>query len=459
MTISKQIYSAGDNAEQNCPIMIRIQHHGMVKWIPTSVTCDHRHWDSLKLHITEDDPLHRIKNETIEAHYRRVAGKIQDHLDNYISHNLDIICNSLDDYPDSVLTPSCQINDSAETLLSLIDMKIQNISTLNTKRGYRSLKNYFENTYGKGPLLMEIDRMFLSGFDRQLKKDFQLHQPTRHLMLARMRAVLNFARDNGKLPQSVAFKLPKVPFRHNDRNLSESYVKKIFRLYKQNFASDPGFCKHSTFALGIFILDIAFQGLAPVDLASLKVNQIKIRTISPSSLEKVRDNKASVGEYVNSEMEQPIDVVIIRTARQKTSQHVTVVTALNPIKPIIDHLLEGKEQNDYLIPCFLTEKAYTPEQRQDRLANYFYKLSSHLNKALKDGGIDRDEMGETRRVTFYYARHAFCNLIDGLDVPRYLIQHMIGHRTTVLETNYLRRITPWEQAQLSKAILAPLLEN
>ncbi|MDE5712469.1 MAG: hypothetical protein K2I16_02435, partial [Muribaculaceae bacterium] len=107
----------------------------------------------------------------------------------------------------------------------------------------------------------------------------------------------------------------------------------------------------------------------------------------------------------------------------------------------------------------LINKTYTPEQRQDRLANYFYKLSSNLNKALKEENIDRDEMGDTRRVTFYYARHAFCNLIDGLDVPRYLIQHMIGHRTTVLETNYLRRITPWEQAQLSNAILSPLLEK
>lgn len=77
---------------------------------------------------------------------------------------------------------------------------------------------------------------------------------------------------------------------------------------------------------------------------------------------------------------------------------------------------------------------------------------------MKHAEIDRDEMGEHRRVTFYYARHAFCNLIDGLDVPRHLIQHMIGHRTTVLETNYLRKITPWEQAQLSNAILSPLID-
>lgn len=455
MTITKQIYQTDSNYGQNCPIMIKIEHHGLEKWIPTSVSCDNRHWDNLNKVITEDDPVHRIKNETVEAHFRRVAGKIQDHLDNYIFNNLEIICDSIEWKSLNDPSSSHVSNHMSATLLSVIEMKIQNISALNTRRGYRSLKKYFENTYGDGPRMAEIDRTFLAGFDRQLKKDFQFHQPTRHLMLARMRAVLNFARDNGKLPLSVAFKLPKVPFRPHDRNLSESYVKKIFQLYKKKFAADPAFLKPDTFALAIFILDIAFQGLAPVDLASLKINQIKIRSISQSYSGHGNSPELETGH----ETDRPIEVVFIRTSRQKTSQHVTVVSALEPIKPIIDNLMKGKEQDDYLLPCFLINKTYTPEQRQDRLANYFYKLSSNLNKALKEENIDRDEMGDTRRVTFYYARHAFCNLIDGLDVPRYLIQHMIGHRTTVLETNYLRRITPWEQAQLSNAILSPLLEK
>lgn len=455
MTITKQIYQTDSNYGKNCPIMIKIEHHGLEKWIPTSVSCDNRHWDNLNKVVTEDDPVHRIKNETIEAHFRRVAGKIQDHLDNYISNNLEIICSTLECNNTDNQPLYYAANPMSTTLLSVIEMKIQNISALNTRRGYRSLKKYFENTYGEGPRMTEIDRTFLSEFDRHLKKDFQFHQPTRHLMLSRMRAVLNFARDNGKLPLSVAFKLPKVPFRPHDRNLSEAYIKKIFRLYKKKLSSDPALVKTDTFALAIFILDIAFQGLAPVDLASLKVNQIKLRSISQSYSGSYQSPK----QGGKQEIDRPIDVVIIRTTRQKTSQHVTIVSALEPIKPIIDNLLKGKEQDDYLLPCFLINKTYTPEQRQDRLANYFYKLSSNLNKALKEENIDRDEMGDTRRVTFYYARHAFCNLIDGLDVPRYLIQHMIGHRTTVLETNYLRRITPWEQAQLSNAILSPLLEK
>lgn len=458
MTITKQIYSEIDDSLDNYPVMIKIEHHGLVKWIPTSVTCREEHWDNQKCLVSDKDTLHRIKNETIESQFRRVAGKIQDYLDNYLSDNLETICDGFGKPNSTLPAIITKSNNPRLTLYNLIESKIDSISTLNTRRGYKSLLNYCKTIYGNVPYADSLDRNFFSEFDARLKKDYQSRQPTRHLMLARMRAVLNYARENGTLPLSVTFKLPKVPLRPRDRNLSETSIRNIFLLYKKLLSSDPELRHSYTFSLGLFVLDIDFQGLAPVDFASLKVNQIKISNLyPPESIKRVTHNLPIHSFDIHNQY-RPIEVILIRTSRQKTGQQVTIVASYKPLRHIIDYLMKDKDNNDFLIPCFKADKTYTPEQRQDRLANYFYKISCQINNAMKHAGIDHDEMGEHRRVTFYYARHAFCNLIDGLDVPRYLIQHMIGHRTTVLETNYLRKITPWEQAQLSNAILSPLLD-
>lgn len=81
-------------------------------------------------------------------------------------------------------------------------------------------------------------------------------------------------------------------------------------------------------------------------------------------------------------------------------------------------------------------------QRQNRLANYFYKISRHINECVP----------LHRRITFYFARHAFCNLADSLDVPRHIIQTLIGHRTSVLEKSYPRAATLNEQYLISEKI-------
>ena len=458
MTITKQIYSEIDGSQDCYPVMIKIEHHGLVKWIPTSVTCREEHWDNQKCLVSEEDTLYRIKNEAIESQLRRVAGKIQDHLDNYLSDNLETICDNFGKPNFSLPGGITRAKKHGLTLFNLIESKIETISTLNTRRGYISLFNYCKTIYGNPPLVESINRTFISDFDLKLRKDYSSRQPTLHLMLARMRAVLNHARENGTLPLSVTFKLPKVPLRPRDRNLSETAIRNIFQLYKKSLSTDPELRRSSTFALGLFVLDIAFQGLAPVDFASLRINQIRISYLFPPEAITSGTNNLTIQSSDSYEQYEPLEVIIIRTSRQKTGQQVTIVASYKPLRQIVDTLMRGKNEDDYLIPCFNSSRKYTPEQRQDRLANYFYKISCQINEAMKHAEIDRDEMGEHRRVTFYYARHAFCNLIDGLDVPRHLIQHMIGHRTTVLETNYLRKITPWEQAQLSNAILSPLID-
>lgn len=441
MTITKYLYTFQDGNDGFFPVMIKIEHNGISRMIPTDVTCRIDNWLPNACQVSPDDACHIVKNETIDAQLRRVAGRIQNNIDNFLLNNLDHILNSQDLIRHDRKNEKPAVIRERKCFLQLIDTKINSLINVNTRRGYMSFRRYFYSKYNEGPDTADIDKKFINSFDMELKKDFKDNKPTRHLMLSRMRAVINLARENGDIPQPLSFKLPKVPFHPKDRNLSDSSILTIFDTFNKLLQSDPIISQPTTFALSLFILDIAFQGLAPVDLASLKIKHLNRHTVYPPAKE--------TGS-------SPIETIVIRTSRQKTGQQVMIVAAWQPLKKILEMLMKEKSPEDYLIPCFKRYENLSPEQHQNRLANYFHMLSKNLNKVLTIIGIDRDETGEKRTITFYYARHAFCNLVDSLDVPRHIIQHMIGHRTTVLETNYLRRITPWEQALLSQKILSSL---
>lgn len=478
MTLTKQLFTSSADVGEMYPVMIRIDHQGRSIWIPTEIKCKQDNWSADNCSVSPSDPDYLWKNESIEAQLRRVAGKIQDNLDNFLFHNLEDItrniCRSVVSFEEqsqisgqskffsiiqstnyNVSTVSHTFSPFQMSFRNLIESKIESMPALNTRRGYRSFMNYFIRKHGDGPKLYELDRKIINKFTTEIQQDYRDMRPTMNLMLSRMKAVLNYGRDNGWINSTVIAKIPAKLMVARDRNLSESSINKIFNIFKTSMGEDPEFKRGTTFALGIFVLGIAFQGLAPVDIASLKVGQLRFLTISPpptSNCKSGIEKGINVFNYNDS-----IDVIIVKTARQKTGQEVTIVSDRTPIKPFIDHLIHNKVKEDYLLPCFDNARDYTESQRQDRLSNYFHKLSIDLNKALEASDVNRDETGEFRKITYYYARHAFCNLIDSLDVPRHLIQHMIGHRTSVLETNYLRKITPWEQANLSRIILSSLL--
>ncbi|MDE7109765.1 MAG: hypothetical protein K2O49_07360, partial [Muribaculaceae bacterium] len=288
---------------------------------------------------------------------------------------------------------------------------------------------------GDGPDLNEISYEFIDQFKKKLEEDYPSTSSMRHLHVARFNAVINLGKNNGCISRNFCPKLPAYPLFPSDRSLSEKNLKDIFLLFNHKLKNDPHIKKDDTLSLALFILDIAFQGLAPTDLAALKIRDLKFSTLSSGFNPTIDD----FGDGKN------VEIVTIKTLRQKTGIPVSIATALSPIKHIIKALSKGKRSDDYLIPCFDKKKNYTLEQRQARLANFFHKMTVSMNSAIcSHYGFLSD-----RKVTFYFARHAYCNLVDSLDIPRHLIQYLIGHRVTILEKNYLRRITVAEQVAIS----------
>lgn len=419
MFISKEIRTEGVRPDGRCPVIVKVSHLGKNYFIQTSIYIKEKNWDRFECRIMPPETDYDLKNETIDAIFRRISGKIQNFLDDTLDRSLRKILYTAD------------YSGREERFIDVIAHKMNSVIALNTRRSYSALLRYVERSFAGGPEINEIDQEFANGFIESVNRDFSGREATKRLMFSRFNAVISHGRETGLLRQSLKIVLPPRSILKGERNLDICEIQSIFQTFTDLFSRDPTLKNGSTVALGIFVLDVAFQGIAPADLAALRIKDLQYRTLtSPSD-----------GNDI-------IETVSVRTVRKKTGRPVHIVCALPGIESLIKTLTAKKSADDYLIPCFNKDKEYSLSQMQNRLANFFNRMACHLNRALS-GSI----VGE-RRITYYYARHAFCNLADSLDIPRYLIQHLVGHRTSILETCYLRTITPWEQAMLSRAILA-----
>lgn len=434
MKIKRLLYQSGNNGDEKLPIVLQITHLEKYLILPTGIECRICDWDSDKSLVAVSDAYHQMKNEEIESQERRLYGRIQTAIDNFMHHNLEAIARdeTFDGKLDSVIC------NSSPTIVELIDVKIKSLKRLNTIRGYQSFKNYLLKHGGENYRVTDCTRSFINEFYIKLKEHYGDTSPSVQLMLTRLKSVMNHGFDIGLTDRGLDMRLPPVKHLPQDRSLSKQVIESIFSSLKLQLKKDKTINRPSTMALAIFVLDIALQGIAPVDLASLRISDVKIETMPESEVpEDAIYNKEKI--------------VTVALRRRKTGGPVRIIASYRHIASILDPLMANRCKDDFLIPCFSKDKEYSESQRQGRLANYFYRMSILLNETIGNN--------TGRKITYYYARHAFCNLVDGLDIPRHIIQLMIGHRSSVLEKHYIRRITPWEQLTISRLVLAPMSED
>lgn len=462
MIICKELFKDGMLENGYCPVVIRIFHNGKSEIVGTSIFTKERYWDIAGCRLNSHERDHKVKNEIIESVYRRVSGQIQNIIDSILDDKFEEIINPIKDDEDISLPESRSMRHKPRAsypenhelfFIDLIDRKVESSVSHNTRRGYEGFRRYIEKRFGDGPSLSDITQDFTNKFIESIDSDYRGSESMRRLMISRYNAVLNFGKDAGLIPRLIKIALPPYYLLPADRNLSGEEICNIFSAFNEAVADDPDIRKRETEALGLFILDIAFQGLAPVDLANLKVKSINFTTVH--AFDKNPRRYVDDEEYrkLYDAPDNRIRTVTLSTTRKKTGRPVQIIASTLGIERFIHHMIAAKDAEDYLLPCFDPAFNYSPSQRQNRLANYFNMMARNLNRGISKY-YRRHNLGENRRVTFYFARHAFCNLVDSLDVPRHIIQNMVGHRSSVLETSYLRPISQWEQAKISHTLLS-----
>lgn len=323
---------------------------------------------------------------------------------------------------------------SAHKLTEAIAGKIRECRRDNTRRGYEVLENFLEVNCGDTPFTPETIDNYMRTFTDALQQQYTDSPVMRNQLILGLSGVLTYARRQGWLPEDYRMRLPSLSKVHtvHRRDMDPQQLRALRELTRQRIADDPLLTQRETYALALFELDFAMQGLAPVDLALLRINMIRELPIQLAD-----------GIWHTA--------YIVETERRKTGVPVRIVMDGPSVAPIMSVLMTGRNPDDYLLPILSDDEPMTERQQMRRIANWFRSRADALNVSLSALPVGQRP---SSRITYYYARHAYCQSVDKLDIAPHILRRLIGHAPTTLERHYLAPLTLADQLEVSMRLLA-----
>lgn len=324
--------------------------------------------------------------------------------------------------------------ESVHRLCEAIDGKIHECRRDNTRRGYEVLRNFLDANCGDIPLVAETLDKYAHSFAEALQLQYAASPVMRNQLTLGLSGVLTYAGRQGWMPEGYRMRLPKlakVRLTH-PRDMDPQQFRALRELARRRIADDPLLTQRDTYALALFELDFAMQGLAPVDMAMLRVGMIHELPVQMAD-----------GTWHPA--------YIVETERRKTGVPVRIVMDGLAMAPIMTALMNGRDGTDYLLPILSDKEPLTERRQMRRIANWFRSRADALNAVLSTLPPGQRPAS---RITYYFARHAYCQSVDKLDVAPHILRRLIGHASTTLERHYLAPLSLADQLQVSMRLLA-----
>lgn len=202
---------------------------------------------------------------------------------------------------------------------------------------------------------------------------------------------------------------------------------------------------HACNGIMVYMLDFFFQGLAPVDLANIKMGDIEIKSRLEEKTKNMQPNEIinqfkglSKEEQKNKLKEMKdndIRYIVLPNGlfRKKTSSQAQIVI---PLTKELEQILEYykykkdgslKEKDDFLINFLDKDKPRTAKQQVERIANCGYFLKSAMIKEFERIEVDTNIMEEFKEMSLYSMRHTFITVGLRLGLNKEQLANMAGH--------------------------------
>lgn len=455
MKATLELYKGKKLIDNSYPIVVRLYHNGKLKYKSTSISVKDSHWNKKKTRITCREHNYVIKNTIINNEYQRICQRINWFADNHIDYDLDFIVSNkqLELY-----STSFEPNFDPNNFLCIIDKRIDECTKSSTRDNYCSFKRTMINLYGDYIPTKNINQAFANEFRIKIHELYP-NKPNHknHLFKCFNTSYKLGVRDRFIL-NPCTFQFKYFPYQSSSRIITYQDLSTIIACYKDKLQQNKDFLEYEPLAL--FILDVAFQGLSPMDLALIKVGQIEFDTLN--SIEKNTELYKEDPKYAEKYDKEniAIDVIKINTFRAKNNRHVPICTELKCIFPIIKFLMEGKTKDDYLINCYsypkfnnYSDAISTSEDKRwrNRCGVYFMNQKKILQTIINEY-CSENYLNQFGNITYYFARHAFINALDHINIDHDLIRKMVGHSKFTLENNYINAATDFEQASIIKSL-------
>lgn len=443
MKISITLHKSKELSNGEHPVLIRVFHDGKYKTVSTGVSTKEKYWNTKSNTVSSKDRDYKRKNKSISEKYETINDRTKQCLTEYGFLDWNLIISNRNIISDTE-------KENIKTFSELVEAKIRTSFSYGYQKNFIQLRRFVLSNLGDMPL-SKLNQDFYNRFLESIsnKTDAMKTKLMKHFII-----LCNFAYENGYIRKKINCKQIKYYSNRVEKSLTPTEFSTIISFYKkevQSGAFNIDDIENYDYALGIFILMIAFQGIAPVDISQLKVKDIEIETLNSIDYNiEEKMNNPEYEDYYKNNNRRTI-VVNVPYHRTKTGVKVDICTDYFSIEPIINCFCRSKNENDYIINCLDANKSYTDKQMKSRISNWFTEQVKVLNTRLKDFCINND-LQTIKHITYYMARHTFVNTLNDMDISHNKIRKLIGHIDNTLERNYISKADKIEQAEIIASI-------
>lgn len=400
-------------------IAVRAFAYGKYKHYSAGVSCSKTNWNANTSSVSSKDRAYKEKNAAIAAKLQEVTA----------------LYNNVTDVQQADVSPKKELS-----FFDLIDLKIADCNTYSYKKNFMQLSAFLKKEYNTIKIA-DINKVWFADFVQMVQARKSVAQQNK--LVKMFNIVYKFGLENNYIKDYNKFKYNKQMQATKERYLTSSELNTMLTMYRDslqcyNYLAEISPKQKAVF---LFVLHIAFQGIAPCDMANLRVKDLEIEKIQTQETDLLQER-----EKYEQKKAETVEILNIKLYRQKTKTYVNIITYKKYIQEVLDYFTQNKTQNDYLIDCLNAKKTYTEKQKEDRISNYYNKLNKSLNAYYKE--ICEKNNLTYKHITYYMARHTFINKLYSMQVPENTIKRLIGHKDSTLQRYYIADVQKIEQANI-----------
>ena len=441
--ISIKFYSSKVLSDYTSPIMISICKDGKRKYVSTGISCLPSEWDSKKNELKKSVKNSKAINLIIQQKYNAIVTKELELIAQGYSYSIDDLINAV------------KADNSNKFLLS----DLLNQYTEHKKSKHSTVVNYeYALSILKQHNVIYVNEVNTAIIDEIVYS--KLKDNSSRNIIKNIKSLLNFAVKNKLIKENpvkgykgdkkMNFETKKRALSYADISRIEyTYVSKYFlskeriesikqmkqeqidsikdkelREYYTNIINNRINIYSEAFSVGLFLLSYNMQGLALVDLLSLKKSDFQIYNYSNKS--------ALQNNLLNPQSKQYFR---IETQRNKTGKNVTIFIPIDQFMMFCNIIFNQNfnpdliENDNYFFPVFSKEMNEIEVFKKKQILQVM--LNRKLKSFAKKIGINDD-------ITFYTARHSFASVLNWNGINPSLIAQMMGRDVTDIQV-YLKQ--------------------
>lgn len=441
--ISIKFYSSKVLSDYTSPIMISVCKDGKRKYVATGISCLPSEWDSKKNELKKSVKNAKPMNLIIQQKYNAIVSRELDYIAQNIPYNID-------DLIASVKTDNSNKFLLSDLLKQYIEHKKSKHSTaVNYEYALTVLEQY--NVRYVDQVNTDVINEIVYG---------KLKDNSNRNVIKNIKSLMNFAVKNKlikenpvkgyKSDKKMNFETKKRALSYEDISRIEyNYITKYFlnqeqidniksmnqaqiegikdkelREYYTNIINGKINIYSEAFSVGLFLLSFNMQGLALVDLLTLKKSDFQLYNYSNKS--------ALQNNLLNPQSKQYFRV---ETQRNKTGKNVTIFIPIDQFMMFCNIIFNQNfnpdliGDDDYFFPVFSKEMSEIELFKKKQI------LQVMSNRKLKQFA---SKVGINDDITFYTARHSFASILNWNGINPSLIAQMMGRDVADIQV-YLRQ--------------------